>query len=200
MVVTLLVITGFQLYWLNNNYDRENRTLEIKTNIAFQESVRNLQAAKLKLKEPFNSDTSHKKRMQVFIDEDIPGQRMRMPGPEEEIVTMVNTMRDKLLDSAKKLQKNKSTIFISVNGDTAFRKTDTLTGTFTKRMEGRDRMILSFAILMRVAKQNSAACLIKNLLLRIVLKNSIGKLPAKQKQYWAMHASRRLHRAMANAP
>ena len=147
MVVTLLVITGFQLYWLSNNYDRENRTLEIKTNIAFQESVRNLQASKLKLKEPLNSDTTHKRRMQFFIDEDLPDQRMRLgPAPEEEIVTMVNTMRDKLIDSAKKLQKNKSTFFISVNGDTSFRKTDTLTGTFTKRIEGNHIMRYLYGI------------------------------------------------------
>ncbi len=136
MVITLLVITGFQLYWLNNNYDRESRTLDIKTNIAFQESVRNLQAVKLKLKEPFNSDTAHKKRMQVFIDEDMPGQRMRMPGPEEEIVTMVNRMRDKLIDSAKKLQKDKSTLLITYRGDTSFHRTDTLNATFTRKTEG----------------------------------------------------------------
>ena len=39
MLVTILVITGFQVYWLKNNYDREKRSLEIRTNVHFQETV-----------------------------------------------------------------------------------------------------------------------------------------------------------------
>jgi two-component system, OmpR family, phosphate regulon sensor histidine kinase PhoR len=135
MGITLLVITGFQLYWLNNNYDRENRSLEMKTNIAFQEAVRNLQTAKLKLKEPFNGDSADPGRMQVFIDDNMPSPKMRVgSAPEEEIITMVNTMRNKLVDSAKKLQKRKSTFFISVNRDSDLHVTDTFTGTLKKRV------------------------------------------------------------------
>ena len=49
MGITLLVITGFQGYWLKNNYDREKRTMEIRANVNFQETVRHLQAVKFKL-------------------------------------------------------------------------------------------------------------------------------------------------------
>src|ERR1700733_13761614 len=91
MAITLLVITGFQLYWLKNNYDRENRSLEIKTSIAFQETVRGLQAAKLNLKEPADRDTANKPKMRVLLDEDFTADNMQStPGSQKEIVAMVN--------------------------------------------------------------------------------------------------------------
>ncbi|MEP7144963.1 MAG: HAMP domain-containing sensor histidine kinase [Ferruginibacter sp.] len=139
MGVTLLVITGFQLYWLNNNYDRENRSLEIKTNIVFKEVVRTLQVSKLKIKEPFTGDDStHKTRMRVIVNNDMagPGARMQMESePEEEIITIMNGMRDKLADSAKKLQKHNQAFFISVNKDSVFNTLDTVIGTVKKRIE-----------------------------------------------------------------
>jgi two-component system, OmpR family, phosphate regulon sensor histidine kinase PhoR len=135
MGITLLVITGFQLYWLNNNYDREKRSLEIKANINFQEAVRNLQASKLKLKEPYSNDSSQKRTMQVFIDEDLPRTKMRGgSAPEEEIITMVNSMRDKLVDSAKKLQKGKPTFFISVNRDSDQLSTGSINSNLKQRV------------------------------------------------------------------
>ena len=49
MGVTILGITGFQGYWLKNNYDREKQNLEIKTNVDFRQAILHLQASKLKL-------------------------------------------------------------------------------------------------------------------------------------------------------
>jgi two-component system, OmpR family, phosphate regulon sensor histidine kinase PhoR len=136
MVITLLVITGFQLYWLSNNYGRENHSLEIKANIVFQETVRTLQVSKLKLKEPLTGDTAHKTKMRVFVDDNIPGQKMRIgTAPEEEIITMVNTMRDKLMDSVKKLKRPQPGLVISFNKDSVFTSKDSLTGRFNKRVE-----------------------------------------------------------------
>lgn len=49
MGITLVIIIGFQAYWLKDNYDREKRTLEIKAGVAFQETVQQLQILKLKI-------------------------------------------------------------------------------------------------------------------------------------------------------
>ncbi len=111
MVITILVITGFQVYWLKNNYDREKRTMQIKANVAFQETVRHLQAAKLKLKDPSFVDSFHKGKTRVFIDGDIHESDMGIKVmPKQEIVTMVNAMRDKISDSLKHTGVNSSVI------------------------------------------------------------------------------------------
>lgn len=49
MGITILGITGFQFYWLNNNYDREKQSLELQTNALFRQTILKLQAAKMKL-------------------------------------------------------------------------------------------------------------------------------------------------------
>lgn len=49
MALTILGITAFQLYWLQKTYEREERTLEIRSNITFRETIFSLQASKLKL-------------------------------------------------------------------------------------------------------------------------------------------------------
>src|ERR1044072_8537569 len=99
MVITILVVTGFQVYWLKNSYDREKRTLQIKTNVAFQETVRHLQALKLKWK--YNFQDSHKKR--VFIEDDDlkgPGERTKLL-PKKQFITLMNAVRDKVKDTFK---------------------------------------------------------------------------------------------------
>src|SRR5438045_9486952 len=102
MFVTILALAGFQVYWLKNNYDREKRSLQIKANVAFQETVRHLQAAKLKLREPPGFDSLHKGKMRVIVDGDVQGSDMNVKVmPKQEVVTMVNAMRDKLRDSLK---------------------------------------------------------------------------------------------------
>src|ERR1700748_302760 len=100
MFITILVVTGFQVYWLKNNYDREKRALQIKTNVAFQETVRHLQALKLKLRDDFR-DSSHKIK-QVFIEDDHgkPGGKTKLL-PRRQIITLMNAMRDKVKDTFK---------------------------------------------------------------------------------------------------
>jgi two-component system phosphate regulon sensor histidine kinase PhoR len=133
MAVTLAVITGFQVYWLKSNYDREKRTMQIKANMSFQEIVRHLQALKLKLKDPSLVDSLHNGKMRVFVDDKAgePDIRVKVM-PKTEIVTMVNAMRDKIRDSIKDAKVN-SAVIISMNNEHS-RKGDTLT--FEKRIEG----------------------------------------------------------------
>src|SRR6266498_4923092 len=88
MVITILVITGFQAYWLKNSYDREKRTMHIRANMAFEETVRHLQTAKLKLKDPSFIDSLHRGKTRVFIDDHIRESGMKMKRmPRQEIVT-----------------------------------------------------------------------------------------------------------------
>src|ERR1043165_4610796 len=98
MFITILVVTGFQAYWLKNNYDREKRSLQIKTNVAFQETVRYLQALKLKLKDGF-PDSAHG-RKHVFIRDDLErsGAKTKLL-PRHEVITLMNAMRDKVKDT-----------------------------------------------------------------------------------------------------
>src|SRR5688572_22583272 len=49
MVLAIMAITGFQGYWLKNNYDREKQNLDIKTSAAFRQTILKLQSSKLRL-------------------------------------------------------------------------------------------------------------------------------------------------------
>jgi two-component system phosphate regulon sensor histidine kinase PhoR len=49
MTVSILAIAAFQIYWLKKAYEREERTLEVRSNLAFRETVYSLQSSKLKL-------------------------------------------------------------------------------------------------------------------------------------------------------
>ena len=112
MFITILVVTGFQVYWLKNNYDREKRSLQIKTNVAFQETVRHLQALKLKLKDGF-PDSSHKIK-RVFIEDDLKqsGVKTKLL-PRRQIITLMNAMRDRVRDTFN--YTIDSTILVSEN-------------------------------------------------------------------------------------
>jgi two-component system phosphate regulon sensor histidine kinase PhoR len=49
IVLSIVVITAFQAYWLRKNYREEQRLFNTRTNILFRETVFRLQASKLKL-------------------------------------------------------------------------------------------------------------------------------------------------------
>src|SRR5688500_6946643 len=58
MVITLLVITGFQAWWLNDLYDREKAALTTKMGVVFHETVRELKTFNLKFRFPVAGDGS----------------------------------------------------------------------------------------------------------------------------------------------
>jgi two-component system phosphate regulon sensor histidine kinase PhoR len=43
MAMVILIIAGFQVYWLRDNYQRANRELEVKTGLLFRETYREMQ-------------------------------------------------------------------------------------------------------------------------------------------------------------
>ncbi len=63
MAITILTIAGFQVYWLNKAYEREQRTLEMRTNILFRETIRSLQTAKLRLDSLSNDSAGTSRRI-----------------------------------------------------------------------------------------------------------------------------------------
>lgn len=107
--------------------------MHIKANMAFQETVRHLQSVKLNLKDPSFFDSLHKGKMRVFVDGDMRESDMKIKVmPKTEIVTMVNTMRDKMRDSLKGAKDN-SAVIVSLNKEAGHRR-DTLT--IERKIEG----------------------------------------------------------------
>jgi two-component system, OmpR family, phosphate regulon sensor histidine kinase PhoR len=96
MCITILVITGFQIYWLKYNYEREKRSLEIKTNMAFRRTIRELQASKLRLDPRYDSI-----RGKVVLVQEFPEKRtVRVKlSPKEDVLEMANMLRQKIADS-----------------------------------------------------------------------------------------------------
>jgi two-component system, OmpR family, phosphate regulon sensor histidine kinase PhoR len=122
ILITLLIVVSFQGYWLYDNYTREKKTLAIKTNMAFRESVFELQAFKLKL-DKINGDTgTTPATVRVFVnDDDINKQENR---PDIDNIEMINVLSDRGRDTV-----NKKRIVVSLNhsavwyhGDSAKRR------------------------------------------------------------------------------
>jgi two-component system, OmpR family, phosphate regulon sensor histidine kinase PhoR len=101
MLVSILAIAGFQAYWLKQNYDREEKTLAIKTEVAFRETLRKLQAKKLKLEniDSLFSDPVADGNTRVFVSSKKKDSfNVRIPG-KEEIVSTLNIVRNNWKDS-----------------------------------------------------------------------------------------------------
>jgi two-component system, OmpR family, phosphate regulon sensor histidine kinase PhoR len=101
MGVAIIGITGFQVYWLSQNYAREKKTLAIKTEVAFRETVTHLQVSKLKLgNATWRSSDSSKvpSDFKIMIRESASGAHFRV-SPKNEIVSTINVIRNKMRDS-----------------------------------------------------------------------------------------------------
>jgi len=109
MCITILVITGFQAYWLKNNYAREFRTLEIKTNMAFQRTIYQLQASKLRFE--IRNDSSRPGQFRVFKDLPSKTINVRM-APKQDILEMATILRDGISDSLQEENEAGRTEFL----------------------------------------------------------------------------------------
>lgn len=123
MGVAIAAITGFQLYWLKQNYDREKRSLYIKTDLRFRETILKLQAAKLKFDIPNWTVDHTDKDVKIFFEKNGSAVRVRKT-PKTEVVSTINIIGDKLKDSLRKAGKTKMIIrmdktSVDVLGDTA---------------------------------------------------------------------------------
>ncbi|GAC1416417.1 MAG: hypothetical protein NVS9B7_15730 [Flavisolibacter sp.] len=128
MALTITATTAFQLYWLAKAYDREKRTLAMRTNLLFRETVRSVQASKMKL-DRFMADTSKASKnsklgqLPARLHEKLPKQKM------EGVIDVVMQKIKSLEGSNKRANKNNTT-------DTAF--------VFNKGFSGRRNRLLQF--------------------------------------------------------
>ena len=100
MIVTLIAVTGFQAYWLRNNYNNAKRNLEIQTNVTFHETVRGQHIKTLRLNYALTPDEAdHAGQKMIFLEKH--SKPLNEPGNahEEEIITTVNALRNKIPDS-----------------------------------------------------------------------------------------------------
>ena len=108
MGLAIAGITGFQLYWLRQNYAREKHTLTLKADIAFRETIMQLQVAKLKL------DGVEWNGKMVIHDAENGPVTMRIK-PKEEVISTINVIRNKLKDSLKVKTDIRSGVVIAMN-------------------------------------------------------------------------------------
>lgn len=101
MCLAIIAITGFQGYWLKNNYDREKLSLELKANTAFRQTILGLQSSKLRLNDVvLRVDSTHvttikttaKKPKKVTVS---------LPGQKEPPISIINLIQQRMRDSLK---------------------------------------------------------------------------------------------------
>lgn len=125
MAITILCIAGFQLYWLKKAYEREERTLEIRTNMAFRETIFSLQAVKLNLDKEFFEGDEKKGIGRVHVP------------PNQKMVRLVNVLRDKIRDSVQKER--------SINSPVVFSENNTLdTSEFARSGLRKNKRVMQF--------------------------------------------------------
>lgn len=111
MVLAILAITGFQGYWLKNNYDREKQNLDIKTNAAFRQTILKLQSSKLKWDRLIIKDSS-KVTDVVIKNRALAGRKSSRPPrlvlstKTEPVITLMNLVQERLRDSMGKYMKD----------------------------------------------------------------------------------------------
>src|SRR5215203_916027 len=97
MAIPILIIAGFQVFWLRENYIKEKKNLEFRSSVIFKETVRKLQAKKLNLDKVFN-DSTGKIRVEVMNGETMPGFSGHS---EEEIASAINDVTIRVNDSLR---------------------------------------------------------------------------------------------------
>lgn len=126
MGITILGVAGFQFYWLKQSYDREKKTLAIKADVTFHETVRQLQVAKLKL-EGFPDDSSLHGDLKIFMSEGGNEKDMNIHVmPRQKIISTINVISSKLRDSLKKDTAVKGKMIISMDNSAVTYRHDSI--------------------------------------------------------------------------
>jgi two-component system phosphate regulon sensor histidine kinase PhoR len=126
MLITILVIIGFQLYWLYDNYNREKRVLTIKTNSDFRESVFELQAAKFNLKGSYrDSVTKDSATIKVFFADNHETETGDQPDVDQ--VEMINILgNNEGAEMRKDTAGKKQHVVVSYNQSATWHGKDSL--------------------------------------------------------------------------
>lgn len=123
MGVVILAITGFQVYWLKDNYNRERKAVEVRANSLFRETVRDVQ-----------DSIWQKKLQQVLKDTSAAGAglkrkaldgsiKMGIPG-QPRTVRVLNLLARQMGDSLRGSKKEKREVYISLNENAKFNDKD----------------------------------------------------------------------------
>lgn len=97
MAIPILIIAGFQVFWLRENYIKEKKNLEFRSSVIFKETVRKLQGKKLNLDKVFN-DSAGKIRFEVMNDGGVPPFPVH---PEDELANTINDVTIRVSDSLR---------------------------------------------------------------------------------------------------
>lgn len=104
MITTILVIVGFQIFWISENYKKEKQDLQLKANFLFKETVFQLQSSKFKLENLVLKDSLGNIEI-LGKDKDFT-KRIKENGlplpPEKDMVTIVNAIGSRFSDSTEK--------------------------------------------------------------------------------------------------
>src|SRR6185503_19817690 len=87
--------TGFQVFWLRENYFKEKKNLEFRGNVVFKETVRTLQSKKLNLDKVFN-DSTGQLRIEMMEGSSLPF------GHPAELTNVLNDVTFRVTDSLDK--------------------------------------------------------------------------------------------------
>jgi two-component system phosphate regulon sensor histidine kinase PhoR len=119
MIVAILGITGFQGYWLKNNYDREKQNLDIKTASLFKQTILRLQASKLKL-ERFNVNVDSVRTGNVSYSKRNNSRKnpVRRQDHGEPPISILNLIQEKMKDS---ILRKPGSFMIQMTGDSSNR-------------------------------------------------------------------------------
>lgn len=113
MTVTILIIVGFQVYWLKNSYDREKRLLEGKAGIVFRTTVFEMQAKKFNLGSAKWNNKSNPGINVVLKDDE--GKTVYTNKPVNEQVVGISNVVRRFRDSALQNKNGKADVIVSVN-------------------------------------------------------------------------------------
>lgn len=97
MIVAILVVTGFQLFWLKKSYDEEKNLLQVKAGLNFRQTIYNLQAQQFRSR--FRAADSN---FEVKVVKDGGTKQVMYFDNSDEVVGMVNVIRDQVRDSVRK--------------------------------------------------------------------------------------------------
>ena len=124
MGVVILAITGFQVYWLKDNYNRERKAVEVRANSLFRETVRDVQDSiwQKKLQEVLKDTASTMAGLRrKGFDGSI---KMATPG-QPRIARVLNLLTQQMTDDTlRKSKKGKGGVYISLNEKAAFNGKD----------------------------------------------------------------------------
>ncbi|MGG9962303.1 sensor histidine kinase [Ferruginibacter sp. SUN106] len=123
MIATILIIVGFQVYWIKNNYDREKRLLTSKAGIVFRTAIFEMQAKKLHLP-PMTKDSSSHADIKVVLTENGEDNPILIKKSKEQVLGVANALRQQLADSLQKDSTKKTKMVLSVNNSTVLYRND----------------------------------------------------------------------------